>query len=430
MAIPPPIGRLAAAACLAVLGSIAEAQTPVRLDLREGAARGYLIDYVDGWWILERGTERQKVEEADVLGVAFLDGRLGDPAPAETEGWARADLPPVPAEARARVAVGRRGTTTLDANDPYTSFVERERPPAGRHLRLESGTALRFSAGFAGYDFGHFIDLGEVPFEEVRVDETGLRLPVPADTYALFAWWTDARPMYLQPRADVIAGHVYLVRSFEEWWDGVLKLRVAKIDPDGVTFDWEVLAEYDLAAMRARHVFETRRALMPGKRLSCRLYWRASYRDYPKATVNFALGTRDAVHFAKNDWSLELSGTRPMFVVHMVTDDRSGLVDLGERPLEDAGIGEARKSPLRPEAPVVPGHVYAVHTQDRESDYWTRFRVLEFTPGGTVRLEWEVFPDRRNEENAERYREYHRKQMEAFDRAAELFQGKDPRRKR
>ncbi|MEO8647720.1 MAG: hypothetical protein ABI539_01000 [Acidobacteriota bacterium] len=78
--------------------------------------------------------------------------------------------------------------------------------------------------------------------------------------------------------------------------------------------------------------------------------------------------------------------------VSMVVDDRSRIKDLG--PLEWNALGKlprlaAYESAAR-EKPVeaIVGHIYLVHTADRDSDTYTLFRVDELISGERVSITW------------------------------------------
>ncbi|MCI0589286.1 MAG: hypothetical protein L0323_20920 [Planctomycetes bacterium] len=120
---------------------------------------------------------------------------------------------------------------------------------------------------------------------------------------------------------------------------------------------------------------------------------RARHDDYAKATFSFEQATRNE-HGRDGRWKdpeLQFGSGGDFFDVHLVTDDRSVVVDLGERPLEDPGplpTFPAWKAHVTTRAPAVAGHLYAVHTKDTDSDHASLFRVTELLPGERCTLEW------------------------------------------
>jgi hypothetical protein len=120
---------------------------------------------------------------------------------------------------------------------------------------------------------------------------------------------------------------------------------------------------------------------------------RAKYDDYAKATFSFEQATRNerGRDGRWKDPELLFGSGGDFFEVYMVTDDRSVIVDLGERTLEDPGalpVFPAWKAHATTRAPAVAGHVYAVHTKDPDSDHTSLVRVTELLPGERCTLEW------------------------------------------
>ena len=120
---------------------------------------------------------------------------------------------------------------------------------------------------------------------------------------------------------------------------------------------------------------------------------RAKYNDYEKATFSFEHGIRDdpGLHRTRNDWELEFGNGGDSFNVLMVNDDRSVIVDLGAKGLDD--ITElpafpAWKANVTTRAGAVEGHAYAVHTRDGDSDSFSLFRVAKLVPGDQCTIEW------------------------------------------
>ena len=127
---------------------------------------------------------------------------------------------------------------------------------------------------------------------------------------------------------------------------------------------------------------------------------RRGHGDYEKATFSFEHGTRDgSTGLVRNDWDVEFGNGQDVFSVTMVVDDRSRIQDLG--PLTWAELGDtdlpdlpAYPQPTREEpVPAVVGHMYLVHTADRDSNLLAVFRVEELVPGDSVSITWKRLPN-------------------------------------
>ncbi len=127
------------------------------------------------------------------------------------------------------------------------------------------------------------------------------------------------------------------------------------------------------------------------------LFSRMVHRDYQKATFSFEFGVRDDPKFLHaNDWDLQYGNGGDHFHVTMVSDDRSRIVDLGQINWD----GFAKKGlpklvpnpqPRREFVQTIPGHIYVVHTVDRNSDHYAVFRVDAVDQAkGTCEIEWRL----------------------------------------
>ena len=100
----------------------------------------------------------------------------------------------------------------------------------------------------------------------------------------------------------------------------------------------------------------------------------------------------------RNNWDL-LFGNAPdrdTFDVTMVGDDCSRIKDLGELTWSDAlmiGPLEAYDKPTRElSVSAVTGHMYLVHSKDRDIDLYALFRVEALQPLESVTISWKVIP--------------------------------------
>lgn len=118
--------------------------------------------------------------------------------------------------------------------------------------------------------------------------------------------------------------------------------------------------------------------------------------NYVNAAFSFEHGVNGAEARAvtRNDWDI-LFGNSPepdSFDVTMITDDCSRILDLGAFNWSDAftvPLLRAHRTPTRePSVKAVVGHMYVVHTKDRETDMYALFRVEALEPGKSVTIAW------------------------------------------
>jgi hypothetical protein len=124
------------------------------------------------------------------------------------------------------------------------------------------------------------------------------------------------------------------------------------------------------------------------------------YDNYDLATFSFKYGgngpiTRRLTH---NNWDILFGNSpdRDTFDVTMVTDDRSRIKDLGALSWDDTFTLpslEAYSKPTRePSVSVVAGHMYLVHSRDRDNDHYALFRVEDLQPLQSVTISWKLIP--------------------------------------
>ena len=124
------------------------------------------------------------------------------------------------------------------------------------------------------------------------------------------------------------------------------------------------------------------------------------YDNYDLAAFSFKYGGNGPVtrRLTRNNWDL-LFGNAPdrdTFDVTMVVDDRSRIKDLGELSWYDTFTVpslEAYPEPTREQSVnVVVGHMYLVHSKDRDSDHYALFRVETLQPLQSVTISWKLIP--------------------------------------
>lgn len=120
--------------------------------------------------------------------------------------------------------------------------------------------------------------------------------------------------------------------------------------------------------------------------------------NYTRAAFSFKYGVNGdaALKVTRNNWDL-LFGNSPLpdaFDVTMVTDDCSRIKDLGALNWSDAfdvPALPAYPQPTRePSVKAIVGHMYVVHTKDRDNDHYALFRVESLEPGMSVTISWKL----------------------------------------
>jgi hypothetical protein len=120
--------------------------------------------------------------------------------------------------------------------------------------------------------------------------------------------------------------------------------------------------------------------------------------NYTHAAFSFKYGINGdaALGVTRNNLDL-LFGNSPLFDafdVTMVTDDCSRIKDLGALNWSDyveVPALPAHPEPTRePSVGAIVGHMYVVHSKDRDSDHYALFRVEGLDPGITVTISWKL----------------------------------------
>ena len=112
--------------------------------------------------------------------------------------------------------------------------------------------------------------------------------------------------------------------------------------------------------------------------------------SYQEATFSFGHAVRDDPRnrITRNDWDILFTKKSDLRVC-TVTDDRSTIVDLGDKQFD-----EIEKLPSLPPwtnrrtyPKAIAGHVYLIHTLDSDSDYMSLIRVIDVKPA-SIKMEW------------------------------------------
>jgi len=117
-----------------------------------------------------------------------------------------------------------------------------------------------------------------------------------------------------------------------------------------------------------------------------------------KASFSFKHGIQNDpdLKVTRNEWELLYDNGDGGFSVGLNQNDRSRIVDLGEK-----GWSELKKVPVvtaLPEGaragsvPAVQGHMYVVHTRTNSADLYSLFRVEWLEPGDQCVISWVNVP--------------------------------------
>jgi len=122
--------------------------------------------------------------------------------------------------------------------------------------------------------------------------------------------------------------------------------------------------------------------------------------NYPYAAYSFKFGGNgpEIEKLSRNNWDI-LFGNSPepdSFDVTLVTDDRSRIRDLGNHTWAEkfaVPTLAAYEEPERePSVKALEGHVYLVHSRDRDTDLYALLRVEKLIPGERVDITWKLIP--------------------------------------
>ena len=126
--------------------------------------------------------------------------------------------------------------------------------------------------------------------------------------------------------------------------------------------------------------------------------------NYAYATYSFKFGGNgpEVQRLCRNNWDL-LFGNSPTpdaFEVSMTGDDRSRIQDLGRYRWSDKlyipKLAAYEEPDREPGVKAVVGHMYLVHTRDRENDHYALFRVERLISEESVEISWKLL-DRQRE---------------------------------
>lgn len=169
--------------------------------------------------------------------------------------------------------------------------------------------------------------------------------------------------------------------------------------PDGLAQAGDVFVSVTLHGQTSNEVLvnvevqtEPRRATLVARRIV------NGVDTYVNAAYSFEHGVNGegSLSLTRNDWDV-LFGNRPdqdTFLVTMVGDDRSRIVDMGALNWGDSfqvPIVTAHPVPINDvDINAIVGHMYVVHTKDTETDLYFLFRVEALDPLKSVTITWKA----------------------------------------
>ena len=120
--------------------------------------------------------------------------------------------------------------------------------------------------------------------------------------------------------------------------------------------------------------------------------------NYTQAAFSFKFGVNGDAELGVtlNNWDLLFgnSSVPDAFDVTMVTDDCSRIKDLGalnwSGPFKVPALPAHPEPTREPSVKAIVGHMYVVHTKDRDSDHYSLFRVDALEPGISVTISWKL----------------------------------------
>ncbi len=181
---------------------------------------------------------------------------------------------------------------------------------------------------------------------------------------------------------------------------------------------WLLMLALPAISLSAKVQSRTDKGLRADEPKTVTLFSRAKYKDEfdgsGKSSFSFRNGARSdgGREITHNNYDLQygnitVNGDSDWFLVTMATDDCSRIKDLGELKWYEIaeisvlpasvkcpeGIRISSKTETSPNVSrVVAGHAYVVHTKDRESNFYTLFRVDNLAPNDQVTISWKLVP--------------------------------------
>jgi hypothetical protein len=120
--------------------------------------------------------------------------------------------------------------------------------------------------------------------------------------------------------------------------------------------------------------------------------------NYTEAAFSFKYGIngKTALPVTRNNWDVLFgnSSLPDAFDVSMIVDDCSRIKDLGALKWSDnfdvPALPAYAQPTHEPSVKAIVGHMYVVHTKDRDNDHYSLFRVESLDPGKRVTISWKL----------------------------------------
>ena len=250
----------------------------------------------------------------------------------------------------------------------------------------------KFRIATVGGDQARIVDLGDLRWYQLQLGA----LPKPLSR------------LQRGPVSGVTAirNHIYLVHTVDRNPPLAALFRVEQ-QPKGHICDltWKILRNQDALLLDENHLpkrladgsgkWQNANAIQQQSNYytglqTATLYSESVFRSYIKATFSFEIGTRDNVSRVHNGWDLRYGWGN----FYTVGNRQSRIVDLGQLEWLQVRLADLPRLPAsagtpRDRPPAVTGHMYLVHTMDRDSDCYALFRV-ERQAQGICDITWKA----------------------------------------
>jgi len=198
-----------------------------------------------------------------------------------------------------------------------------------------------------------------------------------------------------EPSIAAIEGHLYLVHTRNTRYNYYALFRVDKlVSGESIDISWKLIPPPN-----SQPVIATPGSVTDVKRGGLQARSRkAGVDNYEFATYSFTFGGNgpEIKQSCRNKWDILFgNGVMPDMVdVSMVSGDRSRIKDLGRHTWDEKFVVpslSAYEEPERdPRAQAIEGHMYLVHTRDRDTDSYALFRVETLVPEQSIEITWKL----------------------------------------
>ncbi len=111
--------------------------------------------------------------------------------------------------------------------------------------------------------------------------------------------------------------------------------------------------------------------------------------DYRVSTFSFEYATRDDRELVKNDWDIAFGNGGPEIDLFGM----SSIWDLGAADFDSVAVADGHSYKKADEAPAVKGHVYVIHSIDRNTDLWAKLQIIDQRQDQWIIFRWEIIEE-------------------------------------